>query len=63
MTHVIHVRRPELGTGEIGDVIRGQPPVIQVYWPRPDKYGFYLSTDLRRVDGTPAVDDTNAAAP
>jgi hypothetical protein len=52
---VVHVGRPELGVGEVGDAFKGKPPVIQVYWPSPDKYGFYLLSDLRRVrdDGSP----------
>lgn len=47
--YVIHLTRPELGVGEVGEVVRGKPPVLQVYWPETDKYGYYLSTDLRRV--------------
>jgi hypothetical protein len=46
---VVHVSRPELGTGEIGEIIKGEPPVAQVYWPEVDKYGHYLVTDLRRT--------------
>lgn len=54
VTLVVHATRPELGTGEIGELVAGKPPVLQVYWPEPEKYGYYLSTDLRRIrqDGT-----------
>lgn len=54
--YVIHLSRPELGVGEVGEFVRGKPPVLQVYWPEPDKYGYYLSTDLRRVSEPPTTD-------
>ncbi len=51
---VVHVRRPELGTGEVSEIVKGAPPVAQVYWPDVDKYGYYLVTDLRRIGRDPA---------
>ena len=51
---VIHAGRPELGEGEIGEIVKGTPPVAQIYWPDVDKYGYYLVTDLRRVGKGPA---------
>jgi len=51
---VVHASRPELGTGEVGEIVKGSPAVAQVYWPDVDKYGYYLVTDLRRVGRTPA---------
>ena len=50
---VIHVSRPELGEGEIGEIVKGKPAVAQIYWPDVDKYGYYLVTDLRRVGKGP----------
>lgn len=55
---VTHRTRPELGVGEVGEIVTGQPPVLQVYWPEVDKYGYYLATDIVRVgkeDYTPAT--------
>lgn len=51
---VIHHTRPELGEGEIGEIVKGTPAVAQVYWPAVDKYGYYLVTDLRRLGKAPA---------
>lgn len=48
---VVHATRPELGQGEIGEIVKGAPSVAQVYWPEVDKYGYYLVTDLRRIGG------------
>jgi len=52
---VVHVSRPELGEGEIGEIVKGSPAVAQVYWPDVDKYGYYLVTELRRLDGAPTT--------
>jgi hypothetical protein len=51
---VIHASRPELGEGEIGEIVKGKPAVAQIYWPDVDKYGYYLVTDLRRVGKGPS---------
>ena len=50
VVRVVHPERMFLGVGEVGDVIEGKPPVIQVWWSKPEKYGLYLSTSLRRVE-------------
>ena len=49
VTKVIHPARPELGVGEVNDVVQGKPLVLQVYWPEPEKYGYYPISDLRRL--------------
>lgn len=51
---VVHTARPELGEGEVGEIVKGTPAVAQVYWPDVDKYGYYLVTDLRRIAKAPA---------
>jgi hypothetical protein len=55
---VIHAKRPELGVGEVGEVFEGKPRVVQVFWPDPDKYGFYLIDELRRVRTDGSVEET-----
>lgn len=49
VTRVIHPGRPELGVGEVNDVFRGKPLVLQVFWPELEKYGYYQVDDLRRI--------------
>jgi hypothetical protein len=47
---VVHRQRPEIGVGEVNEIIAGKPPVLQVYWPKIERYGYYLATDVARVD-------------
>ena len=46
---VVHRLRPEIGVGEVNEVVAGKPPVLQVYWPKIERYGYYLATDVARV--------------
>jgi hypothetical protein len=46
---VVHRSRPEIGIGEVNEVVAGKPPVLQVYWPKIERYGYYLATDVARV--------------
>jgi hypothetical protein len=48
---VVHKERPELGVGEVNDILTGKPPVVQVFWPEAKKYGYYLASDVARVSG------------
>ncbi|MBM4418045.1 MAG: hypothetical protein FJ033_07010 [Chloroflexi bacterium] len=48
-TRVLHPARPELGIGEVTEVVQGKPAVLHVFWPDVDKHGYYLITDVRRV--------------
>ncbi len=48
-TRVLHPARPELGIGEVTEVVQGKPAVLHVFWPDADKHGYYLITDVRRV--------------
>ena len=48
---VVHKSRPELGVGEVNDILAGKPPVAQVYWPEAKKYGYYLASDVLRISG------------
>jgi hypothetical protein len=49
---VVHKSRPELGVGEVNDILAGKPPVVQVFWPETHKYGYYLASDVARLDGS-----------
>jgi hypothetical protein len=60
---VSHRWRRELGVGELNDLVEGQPPVAQVYWPDVDKYGYYLSTEIRRLPDEPLPPAPDGADP
>jgi hypothetical protein len=47
---VVHRSRPEIGVGEVNEITAGKPPVLQVYWPKIERYGYYLATDVARVE-------------
>ena len=46
---VVHRARPEIGVGEVNEIVNGKPPVLQVYWPKIERYGYYLATDVARI--------------
>ena len=58
---VVHKGRPELGVGEVNDILAGKPPVVQVSWPEPKKYGYYLASDVARLSGKDRAPDPAAA--